>query len=298
MSKHNFREWFLATRPWSFTASSLTVVAALAYLADRNGGIDWISGLWAVAAIILFHAAGNTWSDWCDFRKGVDTDDTHGSDTLTSGRFSPAEIRNFSLCLFVAACAAGLGLLLRTGLPLLWIGLGGLFCALCYPPLKYHALGDLVIFMAYGFLPAIGTSYVATGGFDWSVLWMALPVSLLVDAILHSNNTRDMLTDKRASATTLAHFLGVRGSVALYIFETLFPFVWVTVLVPFGIFPPVSLAVLLLLPVAFGNAGAMRAFRGEGDAAAIAGLDQLSAKLQMLFCIVMSLTLLIDLWIL
>ena len=297
MANKTLKDWIVATRPWSFTASALSVIAALAYLNWSVGSIDWANGWWAVGAIILFHAAGNTWSDWHDFRRGVDAADTHGVKTITSGLFSPKAIRNLSLGLFAAAVVAGFGLLFRTGWTLLWFGFGGLLCALCYPPLKYRALGDVVILLAYGLLPALGTSYVATGAIHWPVLWVAFPVSLLVDAILHANNTRDMRTDRRAGTRTLAHGLGVKGSVILYVLEITIPFAWVLLLVPFGIFPAWSLASIGLLPLALRNSRMMRGFNGEQDADAIASLDQLSAQLQLLFCLIMTLSLLLDTWL-
>lgn len=292
--KKSLKDWIFATRPWSFTASALSVVTALAYLDWTSSGIDWPKGILAALAIILFHAAGNTWSDWHDYRRGVDAEDTYGVKTITGGLFSPGEIRNLSAGLFVAAAAAGICLMLMTGWQLLWIGLAGILCAVCYPALKYRALGDVVILLAYGLLPALGASYVATGELRAEVLWAAFPVSLLVDSILHANNTRDMTTDRRAGIRTLSHGLGVRGSVVLYVLEMVIPFVWVCALVPFGKFPVWSLAVLILVPLAYRNARSMCGYRNESEAASISSHDQLSAQLQLLFCIVMTLSLLLD----
>lgn len=282
----------MATRPWSFTASAMSVVVVMCYQAWLTGAADisWGHGWWAVGGIVLFHAAGNTWSDWHDYRTGLDAADTHGVDTLTSGRFTPAAIRNYSLILFALAGAVGLGLMLHTGLPLLWVGLAGLLGALLYPPLKHCALGDAVILLNYCLLPALGTSYVTTGAFDWRVLWAALPVGLLVNAILHANNTRDMRTDRRAGATTLAHVLGVRGSVLLYMLEVLLPFAWVVAMVGAGCLPVWSLLALLLLPIALRNCGAMRSYRHETQASAISTLDLQSARLQLLFSAALSLS--------
>ena len=297
MARHTIKAWTIATRPWSFTASGLTVLVVLAYLDWSVGSIDWINGLWAIAAIILFHAAGNTWSDYHDYMKGIDAADTYSVDTLTSGAFKPHEIRNFSLCLLVMALIAGGTLILRAGIGLIWIGLGGLICTLLYPMMKARAMGDVVILMAYGLLPALGTSYVATGQFHWSVMWVALPVALLVDSILHANNTRDMLTDRRASIKTLPHLLGVRRSVVLYILEMTIPFMWIAVLCLFGILPLCSLITLILVPVAIRNSQTMQRYKTESDAEAIASLDQRSAQLQLMYCVLMSLTLMADLWL-
>ncbi len=295
--KHTLKDWMMATRPWSFTASGLTVLTVLFYLRWLTGEVDWTNGLWAVGAIILFHASGNTWSDYFDYTSGVDrVEGAYSVPTLTQGFFAPKQIRNLALGLLVVAVAAGLTLMLRTGWTLLWIGLGGLVCTLGYPYLKYHALGDLTILAAYGFLPAIGTSYVAVGQIDWRVLWIALPVGLLVDSILHANNTRDMRTDRRADIRTMAQGLGRRCSVALYIFEVLFPFCWVVLCVPFGKFPLLALIVVAVMRMAIINSRMMRTYNEEEDPALIASLDQRSAQLQMLFCVVMILTLAVDCW--
>ena len=281
---NTLKDWFLATRPWSFTASTLSVIVVLSYLEwSEEQGIHWLNGLWALAAIVLFHAAGNVWSDWHDYRCGIDAADTHGVDTLTSGRFTPSSILAFSLVLYALACAAGLGIVLLTGLPLLWVGLAGLLGALLYPLLKRCALGDAVILLTYCLLPAMGASYVATGRFNPYALLAGLPVGLLVVAILHSNNTRDMRTDRRAGATTLAHVLGVRGSTLLYVLEVLLPFVLVVALAACRLLPLWSLLVLQLLPLALRNCRAMRRYKDESQAAAIAALDKQSALLQLLF---------------
>ena len=227
MKTHSFKDWMIAVRPWSFPASAMPVVVTLAYLFWMKEDINWANGIWALLNIVVFHAAGNTWSDYFDYKQGVDMKDTFGAKTLTDKMFTPKEIYRLSLVLLLAALAGGLGLLWRTGFPLLYIGLGGAACALLYPPLKYNALGDVVIFMAYAFLPTLGTAYVSTGAFLWDVLWIAIPVGLITVAILHANNTRDMQTDARASIKTLAMELGGRTSVILYCAEILFPFGWI-----------------------------------------------------------------------
>ena len=73
--KHSFKEWVMATRPWSFPASAMPVLVTLAYLNWCGYAIDWIAGVWALLNIVIFHAAANTWSDYFDYKKGVDRED-------------------------------------------------------------------------------------------------------------------------------------------------------------------------------------------------------------------------------
>lgn len=288
MKKHSFGEWMIAVRPWSFPASAMPVIVSIAYLFWKGAEINWLFGLWALVNIVIFHAAGNTWSDYFDFKKKVDADDTFGAKTLTTGMFNEKEIFRLSLSLTVVATLAGLALMALTGLPLLWIGLGGVLCTLLYPMLKYNALGDLVILMAYAFLPTIGTSFVTTGAIDWSVLLIALPVGLITDGILHSNNTRDTITDRRAGIKTMAMGLGHKASAILYGFEVIFPFVWIGALSIVGLLPLTTIAIFLTLAVAIGCAKTMM-HSLEGGSGVIADLDVRTANLQLMFSALLTL---------
>lgn len=277
----------IAVRPWSFPASAMPVIVTTAFLFWRGYEISWGFAVWALLNIIVFHAAGNTWSDYFDYKKKVDADDTFGAKTLTTGMFQPKEIYRLSVALTVVAVVGGIALMALTGLPLLWIGLGGVLCTLLYPYLKFNALGDLVILLAYAFLPTLGTSFVVAGGIVPSVLIVALPLGLITDGILHSNNTRDMATDSRAGIKTMAMSLGVKSSAVLYSFEMLFPFVWVAVCSIFGFMPIATVAVFMTLPVAIACAQTMRNSVG-GGMKMIADLDVRTANLQLMFSLLLT----------
>lgn len=285
--KHTFREWMIAVRPWSFPASAMPVVVTLGYLFASGAEMNWANGLWALVNIVVFHAAGNTWSDYFDYKRRVDAEDTYGVHTLTTGMFSPREIYRLSLILLSVALVAGVGLLLRTGWPLLLIGFGGMLCSLLYPYLKYRACGDYVIFVAYALLPTLGTAYAATHHVDWRVLLLAVPIGLITVAILHCNNTRDIQTDSRAHIRTLAMNLGGRASVWLYCFEVLFPFLWISGCALAGVLPLWTLlAWLAFVPACMNVRVVISYFRG--GATAIANLDEATAKLQLLFSLVLT----------
>lgn len=287
MKKHTFGEWMIAVRPWSIPASAMPIIVTLAFLFYKGSEINWLLGALTLVGMILFHLAGNTWSDYFDYKKKVDADDTFGAKTITTGMFKPEEIKKLALGLLIAAVACGLGLLALTGLPLLWIGLAGLLCTLLYPVLKFNALGDLDILLTFAFLPTLGTSYVATGAIDFDVLWIALPVGLITDGILHCNNTRDMLTDKRAGISTMAMKLGNKASAWLYGFEVIFPFIWIGVCSIAGIMPLTTLAIFLTLPIAIACAQTMLNSL-SGGAGMIADLDVRTANLQLLFSVLLT----------
>lgn len=292
MSRHKIGEWIFAVRPWSIPASAMPIIVSIAYLFFKGHDINWGLGVWTLAGMILFHLSGNVWSDWFDFRKKVDAEDTFGAKTLTTGMFQPAEIKRLAIVLLAISIASGLGLVAATGTELLYIGLTGAALTVLYPFLKYNALGDLDILLTFAFLPTIGTSYVTTGTIDWSVLWIALPVGLITDGILHSNNTRDMVTDRRADIKTMAMGLGTKVSALLYGFEMIFPYVWIGVLSIIGILPVSTVFIFLTLPVAIGCAKTMKN-SVTGGTAMIADLDVRTANLQLMFSVILTVTLIV-----
>lgn len=292
MNKRTFKDWFIATRPWSFPASAMPIIVTIAFLFARGTAIHWGLAIWSLIGMVLFHITGNLWSDYFDYKKKVDDTDTFGATSITSGQFQADEIRNFAIGMLVVSVLSGIGILLCTGLPILWIGMAGAVCMLLYPLLKYNALGDLDILMTFAFLPTIGTSYAVTGVIDWNVLYIALPVGLITDGILHANNTRDILTDKRAGIVTMAMSMGKKSAAWLYAFEVIFPYIWVLACVVMGIFTWPTVFVFITIPMALKCAKIMLA--GYQDINAIAMLDMRAAQLQMAFSIVLSVALVLS----
>ena len=282
MKGHTFKEWVLATRPWSFPASTMPVLVAMTYLWSAGFEVTWWLGIMALVNIVLVHAAGNVWSDYHDYRRGVDAKDTYGVHILTDAQFTPKEIYALSLTLQAAAIALGLLMVWLTGITLLWFGLAGIALSLLYPPLKYAALGDLVIMACYALLPMLGTTFICSGHIVPEVLWLAIPVGSITVAILHINNTRDIETDKRARIHTFAMLTGRRFAIGLYVVELLLPYLWLALLAALHIVSPWTLMALITLPVAMKNIRSALAYYEVG-LPAIAGLDEATAKLQLFF---------------
>ena len=289
-SRHSFKAWLLATRPWSFPASAMPVLVTLAYLNWVGYGIDWLAGIWALINIVIFHAAANTWSDYYDYKKGVDREDTIGGMSIVSGEFKACEIKKLACYLLTIAVAAGVGLMLYAGLPVLYFGLAGCVLILLYPWLKYHALGDLDIFLTYSVLPILGTSFVATDYMHKEVLWLMLPIGLITVGILHVNNSRDMEQDSRAGIKTFAMLIGKRASVVFYIAELILPFVAILVAAISGAMPWWSLVVVVALKPALDNCRAMLKLPTEGMKALV-GVDEMTAQLQLMFSLLLSISL-------
>jgi 1,4-dihydroxy-2-naphthoate octaprenyltransferase len=210
--------------------------------------------------------------------------------SIVSGDFQPAEIKKLAMWLMLVAAVSGITLVAFTGLPVLYFGIAAFVLTLFYPWFKYHALGDVDIFLTYSLLPLLGTSYVATGEIDFSVLWLALPIGLITVGILHANNSRDMEHDSRAGINTFAMLIGKKLSAVIYCLEVLLPFVWVVAVAAYGALPWWSLLVLPALLPAIGNARKAMLFITKG-AEALYGLDENTAKLQLMFSLLLTVSL-------
>ncbi len=292
-NNRSIKSWILATRPWSFPASAMPVLTTVAYLYWLGRDVDWYIGIWTLLNVVLFHASGNLWSDYFDFKKGVDKEDVIGATSLTSGEFAPIEIKSFAMALLVAASLSGIALVVCTGLPTLFLGIAGVVLTLLYPTFKYNALGDIDIFLTYSLLPILGTSYVATGAFDTESLWLALPIGLITVGILHSNNMRDIEHDKDAGIKTFAMILGKKRAAYLYCVEMALPFIWVFAGIVSGAFPLVALLVAPSLKLAMDNIVKVLRFCRERDEH-LRGIDESTAQLQLVFGILLTLSLFID----
>lgn len=282
------QKWIVATRPWSFPASmmpALIVFSYVFYLSRTIGvsGVEVSNGLFALFGVVLFQASGNLISDYFDFRYGVDRKDTYGSSCLiVDGHFPPRSILRYGVVLLGIAIMIGVILLGKTDPRLLYFGFAGVAGTFFYYQFKYHALGDLLIFVLYGLLIALGTMYVMTGEMRWDILFLSAPVGLLIVNILHANNTRDIESDRRAGISTLAMRLGLPVSKALYMIHATSAYLLVLILILVGILPYPCLLVFLSAPISFQNMKIIYHVEEE-HSELIKDLDKGSAKLVLVF---------------
>jgi len=211
------KKWLIAARPWSLPASTMPVVFGTA-LAVVIGGARFspLRFLWAIVTMMVLHSAANMLSDVFDSRHGLDRDVTPVSGAIVRGWLTDRQVLRGAIVLFALGTASGLLLARATGKSLFVVGGIGLAVGALYTLLKAHALGDLAVLLNFGLLGAAGAWIVQTNSFSWlPVLW-TVPMAMLVSAILHANNWRDILTDGEKRVTTVAGLLGDRGSHAYY----------------------------------------------------------------------------------
>ncbi len=218
-------------------------------LAVVFGGVrlDPFRFLLSLLTMVVLHAAANMLSDVFDFRRGLDKDVTPVSGAVVRGWLSPTAATRGAAVLFATGTALGLFLAATTGWTLLVIGGIGIAVGVFYTVLKYHALGDLAVFLNFGILGALGAWVVQTKSFSWVPVVWTVPMSMLVIGILHANNWRDSISDTEKRVTTIAGLLGDTGSLRYYQALIFGPFI----ILPALIFLPGAAGRLPRLPVTF-----------------------------------------------
>lgn len=296
MTKHSFKEWVAATRYWSFPVSSMPVIATFAYLFSKGMlPLEWRSllvFLLSVLGVIVLHSAGNLLSDWADYRSGVDNEQAYAVPNLVFGHFQPVEYLRMSIVLFVLGCIIGGGVVLLSGPAVLLVGAAGVLLTVLYSFLKYHALGDLDIFIIFGILTVLGSTAAATGAIVWDALVLSVPLGIITVSVLHANNTVDIETDGAAGIKTFAMLLGAKASSILYRVYMVLPFLCIVVSVCVGWLHPLALICLIAAVPAWKNFAQASQFAQKG-LDAMKGLDQGSAQMQLVFSGLLSLGLLV-----
>ncbi|MBE9544112.1 MAG: 1,4-dihydroxy-2-naphthoate octaprenyltransferase [Proteobacteria bacterium] len=218
-----YRNWFLASRPWSFsmTAISVSVGGALAAI---YGDFSWFLYLVTLAGTILLHAATNLINDYYDVKSGVDTQEVataqYRPHPLVEGKLEARHVRTAAYILYGLSTLIGIYLAATRGWELMWIGLIGAFASLTYtaPPLKYKysALGEISVFLMWGPLMVAASFFVQRQEFNINAFWISLPFGVLVALVLLANNIRDIAHDRDKGVLTLAIVLGQHKGILLY----------------------------------------------------------------------------------
>lgn len=286
------KNWIIVAHPWAFPASASPALIAISYVfyLYKRGEIvelNWTYGILAFFGAVIFHMAGNLIGEYHDYVSGVDRKEKTGPPRLiVMGIFKPETVLYYGYTVLFVGIFLGIYLLLNTGLPLLFIGIIGIISSTLYYKFKYIALGDLLIFICYGLSIALGMAYVMTRQLLWPILLVMTPVGLLIVAILHANNTRDMLQDKEAGIRTQAMNMGLEGSQITYQTLLLAAYLLVAIMVMIEMLDTWVFLVLLSFPLAIKNIKLMRKATMD-DLGIIRFLDTHTAQLVLLFSLLM-----------
>lgn len=195
-------------------------------------------------------------NDYYDFIKGADRDDRIGFTRATSaGLVTPKAMFRATYLTMGIAFITGLYLVWIAGWPIFLIGIFSLIFGVAYTggpyPLGYNGLGDIFVFIFFGFAAVMGTYYVNALAWSLHAMILSLPVGALAVNILVINNLRDVHQDVISGKRTLGVLFGENALKAEYTFLIILSFTSLIILNVFLNFPASIYLPLLSLPAAF-----------------------------------------------
>ena len=257
-----------------FTASVLPVALGTLVGAGPAGGLDNISFVLALAAVVCVHGAINVTNDVCDAKNGADQANggrihpfTGGSRFIQNGVMSGDEMARLAFALLAVGGLLGAVLYALKGATVLWFGAIGVALGALYslPPVQLagRGLGEIAVAIGFGPLPAVGAAWLQTGALSGQAFLLSLPLGLWIAAVLIANEMPDAEADAAAGKRTLVVRLGPAGGKVLYLaaqaaaLGSIGMGVWLGRLPGWGLIVPALLFAAAL--VAAANAGGARA---------------------------------------
>jgi 1,4-dihydroxy-2-naphthoate polyprenyltransferase len=276
-------EYAVATRPWSF-AMSLISVSVGTLLGVEEGPFYWGWFLLVCLGIVCFHATANTFNDYFDTYYKVDQPDSptarYRPQPLLSGMFTPPQLLKEAIVLNLITVAIGLTLAFYRSFTIFWIGFIGFLACVFYTAgpvkFKYRGWGEFFVFLMWGPLMFEGAYVVQRQALSLKVLYLSIPFGVLVALVLLANNIRDIEYDSRQGIKTVGILLGSRQSFYLYAALIATAYLYIGLMVLLGLLSPWGLLVLLSLPKAI---QLLRTFTRKIPEAA----DAITAQLDTLF---------------
>ncbi len=253
-----YRNWFLASRPWSFSMTALSVSVGAA-LAGMDGTFSWPLYLYTLLTMIILHAATNLMNDHYDVLNGVDNPGVSTAQyrphPLVEGKLEPDHVKIAAYLLYAIAITAGIYLAVLRGWTILTIGAIGVLASITYtaPPFKYKyiGLGEFSVFLMWGPLMVEGSYFVQRQVLTKSAFWVSLPFGALVALVLLVNNLRDMKDDEKKGIRTLPLLIGRSNGVRLYVALVIIAYMSILWMAFMGPLQRWSLIVFFSLPLAY-----------------------------------------------
>ncbi|MBS1515009.1 MAG: 1,4-dihydroxy-2-naphthoate octaprenyltransferase [Bacteroidetes bacterium] len=253
--------WLMASRAYSFPASIIPVLfgSTLALIFDPAVKFNWLVFALTLVGSVLAQVGANLINDIYDYKIGIDKEDKkngipHGGSMVLSMNFMTLDqMKMGATVALVIGSLIGFYLFLVAGPIVIYLTLFGVLSSIIYTAtpaaFKYKALGDIQVFVSFGCVITLGAYVVQTHEFSWLPVLLSLPLGFLIDAILHSNNIRDISFDGKFKVKTLPILIGENASVKFYYFLIIGAYIAVGIFAALKLLPWTALLCVVTLPI-------------------------------------------------
>ena len=253
----SLNNWYQGTRPKTLGAAVAPVLVGSS-LAHYENSFNLTISLLALLVSVSIQIAVNFANDYSDGIKGTDNQRIGPVRLVGQNLASPQAVKSAAFLFFFVAAIAGLIITILTKQWwFLLLGISAVIAAWTYTggpkPYGYAGYCEIFVFIYFGLVAVLGTTYAQTLFFKPYFLIFAISIGLFAAAILVTNNLRDREKDLQNKKITLAVKLGDSKTRVLYAALLIIPFVLVCSMFftnNSAIFTTVQIQ-LLALPVAW-----------------------------------------------
>ncbi|MFG1815892.1 1,4-dihydroxy-2-naphthoate polyprenyltransferase [Kribbella sp. NPDC049174] len=243
-------QWIEGARPRTLPAAIAPVLVGTGAAAYLDGFVWW-KALLALGVALALQIGVNYANDYSDGIRGTDENRVGPLRLVGSKVATPRQVKTAAFTCFGVGAVLGIILSATSNWWLLVVGAASLVGAWFYTggkkPYGYRALGEVSVFLFFGLVAVLGTTYVQAETLSWTALAGAVAIGSIACALLVANNLRDIPTDTVTGKRTLAVVLGAARSRQLYAALVALAFVLAAVS---ALATPWTLLALIALPLA------------------------------------------------
>lgn len=266
--------WLSELRAPFLTGTIIPIVLGTVIAFARNSLFSPAYFVIALMGGIFVHLGANVINDYYDYKSGNDTLNkdfvrpfTGGSRAIPTGRLTPREVFSGSVVLFTLAGLVGLYFTLIVGPFMLVLVAVGLFSAFFYTGHPFNlagkGLGEIAVGVNFGLLMTLGAFLVQTRSLAVEPLVAAIPVALLITAILYINAFQDYAADKAVGKKTWVVRLDREKATMVYAFLMFGTYAAILLGALLKVMPLYTLVAFVTLPLAVKSVQHARQFHSS-----------------------------------
>lgn len=212
--------WIEAARPRTLPLAIASILLGN-FLAYAAGKFSFLTAALAILTTLLLQILSNFANDLGDSKNGVDNKNRKVAlRAVQTGKISPSEMKNAVIITASLSFISGISLLYfalqyakaQTIIAFIMLGLLAILAAIAYTvgkkPYGYMGLGDLSVFLFFGWVGTFGTYYLQTEILNFYILIPASGCGFLSVAVLNLNNLRDIENDRKTGKNSIPVRIG------------------------------------------------------------------------------------------